>query len=96
MSRVSIETKNGEVVVSVRDRGVGIAPEDQRHLFQKFARLSSAESRDIPGTGLGLYIVKGLVEAHRGHVWVDSAPGKGSTFSFSLPLADATGVSRAV
>jgi PAS domain S-box-containing protein len=79
-----------EVEISIEDRGFGIAPEDVAQLFQKFQRISTPATRDIGGTGLGLYIVKGLVEAHGGRVWVESVPGAGSTFSFTLPRARAT------
>ncbi len=74
------------VEVSIRDRGDGIPPHDLDKLFGKFQRLA-AKASDVPGTGLGLYIVKGLIEAHGGRIWVDSVIGKGSTFSFTLPAA---------
>ena len=94
--RVSIGANNGEVRVSVRDQGDGIAPEEIPNLFQKFARLSTPSTSEIPGTGLGLYIVKGFVEAHGGRVWVDSALGEGSTFSFTLPVAETRETAHAV
>jgi two-component system NtrC family sensor kinase len=86
MVTVSAREEKGEVVVEVNDTGVGIASEDQVHLFEKFYRVSSEETSDIEGTGLGLAIVKSIVEAHGGRVWVESQPGQGSTFGFALPV----------
>ncbi len=83
---VSAREDKGEVVVEVKDTGIGIAPEDQVHLFEKFYRVSSEETKDIEGTGLGLAIVKSIVEGHGGRVWVKSQPGQGSTFGFALPV----------
>lgn len=76
-----------KIVVSVIDQGVGISPEARAKLFRKFFRVDNRETRSIGGTGLGLALVKDLIEAHGGNVWVESEPGQGSTFSFSLPLA---------
>jgi signal transduction histidine kinase len=84
---VAVRSSPDEVVISVRDRGAGIAPHELSGLFQKFHRLLGPSTAEIPGTGLGLYIVKGLVEAQGGRVWVDSEVGSGSTFTFTLPLA---------
>lgn len=83
--KVSMQSNNGAVEVAIEDSGIGITPEDAARLFEKFHRVASPETRDIGGTGLGLYIVKNLVEAHGGRVLVTSAPGVGSTFTFSLP-----------
>ena len=82
--------------VSVRDHGDGIAPEEIPNLFQKFARITSASTAEVPGTGLGLFIVKGFVVAHGGRVWVDSTLGDGSTFTFTLPAAHAREAAQAV
>ena len=87
MVTVSAREEKGEVVVEVKDTGIGIAPEDQVHLFEKFYRVRSEETSDIEGTGLGLAIVKSIVEGHRGRVWVESQPSQGSTFGFALPIA---------
>ncbi|MBI2952921.1 MAG: hypothetical protein HYY30_01300 [Chloroflexi bacterium] len=76
---------DGEVIVSVADRGMGIAPEDQAHIFERFYRTKGA--RKAEGLGLGLYITRMLVEAHGGRIWVESELGKGSTFYFTLPIA---------
>jgi len=75
----------GMVTVSVKDYGKGIAQRDLNRLFQRFAQLDSSTTRKAGGTGLGLVISKGIVEQHGGKIWVESALGKGSTFSFSLP-----------
>jgi two-component system phosphate regulon sensor histidine kinase PhoR len=87
--RVSMVRDGDFVEVSVEDSGIGIAPEDAARLFQKFHRVSTPETRDIGGTGLGLYIVKNLVEAHGGRIWLQSAPGVGTTFTFTLPVSPA-------
>jgi PAS domain S-box-containing protein len=87
--RVAARTVGDEIEVDIEDRGIGIAPEDVAQLFQKFQRITTPATRDIGGTGLGLYIVKGLVEAHGGRVWVESVPGTGSTFAFTMPRARA-------
>jgi len=75
------------VRVSVRDSGIGVPPEHQKRVFDPFFQVDNSSTREYGGTGLGLSIVKRLVEAHGGVVWVDSETGKGSTFSFTLPLA---------
>ncbi len=77
------------MVVSVSDQGIGIAPEDRERIFSTFSRIRRPEVEKIRGTGLGLYIVKALVELMGGEIWVESELGKGSTFFFSLPLATA-------
>ena len=74
-----------EVIVDVRDHGKGISQRDMSRLFQRFAQLDSSTTRKAGGTGLGLVISKGIVEQHGGKIWAESATGKGSTFSFSLP-----------
>lgn len=84
---VSATVGTDSVRVGVKDRGIGIKPEDQQRLFKKFQRISDPATRRTSGTGLGLYIVKGLVELHGGTVEVESAYGKGSTFYFTLPLS---------
>ncbi len=74
------------VIVSVADSGIGIPPQEQNRIFQRFYRIRDRARADIPGSGLGLAIVKAVVEQHGGRVWVESSPGEGSVFSFILPL----------
>lgn len=77
------------VVILVADQGMGIAPEDLKELFARFQRISRPETEGIRGTGLGLYIVKRLIDLMGGDVWAESTVGQGSVFYFSLPTADA-------
>ena len=81
--RICVETRDGEALVSVSDQGVGISPEDIPLLFTPYSRVY--RKAGIRGTGLGLYITMGLVEAHGGRIWVESRVGKGTTFSVTLP-----------
>lgn len=84
--KVSTLSKNKEVVVAVSDTGLGISPEGQKKLFQKFSRVKTDKTRAITGTGLGLWICKQIIEMMGGKIWLVSKEGKGSTFSFSLPI----------
>jgi len=85
---LTVESSRDALVFAVRDRGPGISPENQARLFKQFSRLADAERSGIPGSGLGLYISKRIVEAHGGQIRVDSEVGSGSAFSFTLPLAN--------
>jgi signal transduction histidine kinase len=78
-----------EMVVSVRDTGVGIPLADQPHIFDKFYRVDHPEMADVKGTGLGLAITRSIVEKHGGRIWVESELNVGSTFSFALPIISA-------
>ncbi len=78
---------DGFVQCSVIDSGIGISPEDQDKLFTKYFRADEPAVRDVAGTGLGLVITKSLVEMHGGDIWVESTPGEGSTFTFTVPVA---------
>ncbi len=86
--RVSISLKSGEgnIVGEVSDTGIGIHPEDQERLFSEFFRAKNAKELDNPGTGLGLAIVRRVVEGLGGEIGVQSEPGHGSTFKFTLPI----------
>jgi signal transduction histidine kinase len=83
---VRLQKQNGRAVIEVTDRGLGMAPEDQLRVFEKFYRAPTPENKLIPGTGLGLTLVEHIAKAHGGHVEVRSAPGRGSKFSIHLPL----------
>ena len=80
------EVSGNEVLVTVADEGIGIPLRDQEHVFDRFYRVEDCSGHRAQGTGLGLYICKTLVEAHGGRIRVDSELGKGSCFTFSLPL----------
>jgi signal transduction histidine kinase len=86
--RINIHQQDGDLQVDVQDNGVGIAPEDQVRVFERFFRGEHPLVLATPGTGLGLPIVRQLVEMHSGHIWMTSTgvPGEGSTFSFTLPI----------
>ncbi len=83
---VTIEQKDGQVITHVKDTGKGIAQKDIEHLFTKFFRVKKNLEQGTNGTGMGLYISKSIVEMHGGKIWVESEEGKGSVFSFSLPV----------
>jgi signal transduction histidine kinase len=83
---VSLGCENGAALLEIEDTGIGIGPEDQRRLFERFFRAESAVERQLPGTGLGLYISRVIAEAHRGSLSVRSELGRGSTFRLELPL----------
>jgi signal transduction histidine kinase len=75
------------VRVGVRDTGIGVAPEHQQRVFDPFFQVDNSSTREYGGTGLGLNIVRRFIEAHTGRVWVESEPGKGAAFYFTLPMA---------
>jgi len=80
------EMRGDEIVISVADQGVGIAPEHLNRLFEKFFRVTSGLGRHVVGSGLGLPISRTIVEAHGGRIWAESQVGEGSTFYFTLPI----------
>jgi signal transduction histidine kinase len=86
---VTARAENGALEVSVRDTGVGIAPEDRDAVFEEFKQVGRDNLKKAEGTGLGLALTKRFVELHGGEIRLESEPGKGSTFSFSLPSAAA-------
>ena len=84
---VSASSTGEEVLVKVQDNGVGIPVEEVGYIFEEFYRADNVKAEAVEGTGLGLAIVKQILNAHRGKIWVESEQGKGTTFSFTLPLA---------
>jgi chemotaxis family two-component system sensor kinase Cph1 len=80
---LGLTDRSEEPVLFVRDNGIGISPADRERIFEPFERLGQ---HDAPGTGIGLAIVKKIIELYQGKVWVESEPGHGSTFCFTLPL----------
>ncbi|MEK7366715.1 MAG: ATP-binding protein, partial [candidate division NC10 bacterium] len=88
VSAAPVTTEKGEpaVEIAVRDTGIGIPPGEKEWIFQRFYQVDASSTRRHGGTGLGLAIVKEVVEAHGSRVMLETAPGKGSCFSFRLPL----------
>mgnify|MGYP001093534657 CR=1 FL=1 len=82
------ETSGDKVLVTVADEGIGIPLRDQERVFDGFYRVEDSSAKPTQGAGLGLYICKTLIEAHGGQIWVDSEVGKGSRFTFSLPIGE--------
>jgi signal transduction histidine kinase len=92
--KVSAEAREGAVAASVTDHGIGIAPADQKRIFEKFVRVEAGLVHDVRGAGLGLSLVQQIVRAHGGRVELESSPGEGSTFTVVLPCADGTEAPR--
>lgn len=88
MMTITCRATGEEVIVSVSDKGMGISLRDQEQIFERFHRVGNSLTRATQGAGLGLYICRAIVEAHGGHIWVESTLHQGSTFSFSLPRAE--------
>jgi signal transduction histidine kinase len=87
--RITINARqvDGSVEISVSDTGIGIAPEDQARIFEEFRQVGSDSAHKVEGTGLGLTLAKKFVELHGGKIWLTSEVGRGSTFTFNLPMA---------
>jgi signal transduction histidine kinase len=83
---VTIRREANKAIVSVKDFGIGIAPEFQDKIFSRYFRINPSST--IGGLGIGLYISKEIINRHGGNIWAESAQDKGSTFYFSLPLPD--------
>jgi signal transduction histidine kinase len=87
---INARQSDGSVEISVTDTGIGIAPEDQPRIFEEFRQVGSDYTHKVEGTGLGLTLAKKFVELHGGKIWVTSDSGKGSMFSFTLPITAGT------
>lgn len=89
MLRVSAEVSHNEVLVAVQDHGRGIPADKLETIFERFEQVDASDSRKKGGSGLGLAISRSIVKQHGGRIWVESTPGVGSTFYFTLPAAPA-------
>ena len=85
--RLCVSPRGKEILLSVTDHGLGIAPDEQRKIFERFYRTRAVRNTNIRGSGIGLALVKHIAEAHGGHITVDSQGGKGSTFTLTLPVS---------
>ncbi len=84
--KISVNKEDGHVQVSVQDFGIGISPENQRRIFNRFFRVFGRSEKTFPGLGIGLYICSEIINGHDGSIWVESKKGEGSIVSFKLPL----------
>jgi signal transduction histidine kinase len=84
---VDVTRQEDQVQIAIQDHGLGIKDKDKDKLFKKFSRLEQPKGQKIKGTGLGLYICKNMIEAQGGRVWVESEPGEGTTFFYTVPVA---------
>lgn len=83
---ITVRQKDSSVIISVRDYGLGISKEHQKRIFERFYQVSEQSKKVYPGLGIGLHISSEIIKRHKGTIWVNSIKGKGSTFSFSLPI----------
>jgi signal transduction histidine kinase len=86
---INIAQTKDELIVSVQDFGIGIAKEHQEKIFERFYRIYSGKGKNYPGLGIGLYLSHEIIRRHGGKLWVESIEGKGSVFSFALPVVAA-------
>nr|MDQ6889395.1 HAMP domain-containing histidine kinase [Bacteroidota bacterium] len=85
---VNAEVSDSKIICSVHDEGIGITKDQQDKVFDRFYRVSGQNLHTYPGLGLGLYISREIIQRHGGEIYVESEPGKGTTFYFTLPLAE--------
>jgi len=83
---ISLKHSKKEIEFSIKDSGVGVPKDQQKRVFSRFFRGTNVMRMETEGTGLGLYIVKNIIEAHGGKIWFESEEGKGTTFYFTLPI----------
>jgi PAS domain S-box-containing protein len=83
---VGVSRRRDDIIISVKDSGLGISPEHQKHVFDRHFRIARKEHKKVKGTGLGLFIVRSVAQRHGGDAWVESAEGQGTTFFMSIPL----------
>jgi signal transduction histidine kinase len=88
---VTARREENDIMVAVHDTGIGIAPEDQAAVFEEFRQVGRTYTSKQEGTGLGLALTKRFVELHGGRIWLESEPGKGSTFTFTIPVGHERG-----
>ena len=88
---IKLSETDKTVTVSVKDFGLGISSDEQQKVFERFFRVKGKKEHNIEGLGLGLYLVSEIIKLHKGRIWVESTPGEGSTFSFSLPVTTTSG-----
>ncbi len=84
--QIACAVNQHEIIVSVKDEGIGIKPSDADKIFDRYYRVENNSTRNISGFGIGLYLSAEIIERHDGKIWLESEHGKGSTFYFSLPL----------
>lgn len=83
---INLKKEDGKAVVSVKDKGIGIPSEQQKKIFDRLYQVTDPNTKTYPGLGMGLYISREIIKRHKGKIWVDSTPGLGSTFYFTVPL----------
>jgi signal transduction histidine kinase len=83
---VGVKRQKSDVIISVKDNGLGISPEYQKHIFDRHVRIPRKEHKKVKGTGLGLFIVRSVAQRHGGDAWLESIEGQGTTFLLSIPL----------
>jgi signal transduction histidine kinase len=88
---IHLQAADNQLIVEVQDNGIGINPKDLNKIFQPFHQIKDPTQGRPPGTGIGLSITKRIIDFHHGRIWVDSEPGRGAKFSFSLPVSRSVG-----